>query len=159
MRRLEHEQKKDPNLKIPSPWINRIIYYDYKGYKLKMQLPEKYPFQPPKIICGKTDHIGYFLNKKRFFSSVIKHYSGFPCICCRSITCLWSPAMTVKHMADEYKRLEAEYKKGYEDGYKQACKEIEAIQTAAFNRLFSGRDTGLLDGMPEQEKTNETTQM
>lgn len=28
-------------------------------------------------------------------------------------------------MTDEYKRLEAEYKKGYEDGYKQACLDIK----------------------------------
>ena len=58
-------------------------------------------------------------------------------------------------MTEEYKRLEAEYKKGYADGYKQACEIINALQTEAFNRLFSGRDTGLLDGMPEQEKTND----
>ena len=58
-------------------------------------------------------------------------------------------------MTEEYKRLEAEYKKGYADGYKQACEIINALQTEAFNRLFSGRDTGLLDGIHEQEKTND----
>ena len=102
MRRLEYEQKRDPNLKIPSLWTDRLIKYPYKDHLLKIYIPTNYPFHPPKIICGKTDHIGYFMRKRQYFSHICNYYEGFPCICCHSITCMWSPSMTVKHLADEY---------------------------------------------------------
>jgi hypothetical protein len=103
MRRLDNEQLRDSLLHIPVPWVNRNIIYLYKDCRLNMYVPNKYPFEPPKVICGNTDHIGYFSRKKRYFQQTIDiYYSKFRCPCCYSITCDWSPSMTIRHLADEY---------------------------------------------------------
>ena len=103
MIRLKNEQKKDPHLRIPEPWLNRNITYHYNDYRLNIYIPTYYPFHPPKIMCGDMDHIMYFLKKKQFFHDTIeKYYKQFQCICCYNITCVWVPSMTIRQLVQEY---------------------------------------------------------
>ena len=103
MHRLQNEQIRDPHLHIPEPWLSRYITYAYEEYIFNLFIPTDYPFHPPKIICGKTDHIGYFSKKRTFFKSVIDTYfPTFPCMCCSSITQRWSPSITIHQIIVEY---------------------------------------------------------
>lgn len=103
MRRLHHEQNNDPYLHIPDPWLTRYITYSYEEYIFNLFIPNEYPFHPPKIICGKTDHIGYFSKKRMFFKSIIDTYfPTFPCMCCSSITHRWAPSITIRQVVLEY---------------------------------------------------------
>jgi hypothetical protein len=103
MRRLHQEQILDHHLHVPEPWLSRYITYAYEEYIFNLFIPTDYPFHPPKIICGKTDHIGYFSNRRTFFKSVIDTYfPTFPCMCCSSITQRWSPSITIRQIIVEY---------------------------------------------------------
>ena len=103
MRRLHHEQNNDPYLHIPDPWLNRYVTYAYNDYIFKVFIPTQYPFHPPKLICGKTDHIGYFSKKRMFFKSIIDTYfPSFPCMCCCSKGHSWAPSITIRDIVVEY---------------------------------------------------------
>ena len=103
MRRLQYEQFKDPYLHIPDPWLSRYTTYAYQDYIFKIFIPTEYPFHPPKIMCGKSDHIGYFAKKKMFFKSIIEcYFPNFPCMCCCSKAHNWAPSTTIHDIVLEY---------------------------------------------------------
>ena len=78
-----------------------------KEYRIRpdavFHLSDKYPFTPPILRIHGKDHI-YSLEKVyRRYHGFIKQYKvPIECICCFSITCMWSPCHTCKHVYDEY---------------------------------------------------------
>jgi hypothetical protein len=76
-------------------------------YKIRpsvvFQLSDKYPFAPPLLKIHGKDHIASLAKLYRTYSGFIKQYNvPIECICCFSITCVWSPCHTCKHVYDEY---------------------------------------------------------
>ena len=66
-------------------------------------LSDKYPFTPPILYIHGKDHISSLANLYRRYHGFIKQYNiPIECICCFSITCIWSPCHTCKHVYDEY---------------------------------------------------------
>jgi len=66
-------------------------------------LSDKYPFTPPILRIHGKDHISSLEKVYRRYHGFIKHYNvPIECICCFSITCIWSPCHTCKHVYDEY---------------------------------------------------------
>lgn len=71
-------------------------------------LPNNYPFAPPKLEIHSKDHISSLAKVYSKYLSFIKKYNiPIECICCFSVTCMWSPCHTCKHVYDEYKSYSA----------------------------------------------------
>jgi hypothetical protein len=67
-------------------------------------LPNNYPFSPPKLEIHSKDHISSLAKVySKYLSFIKKHNLPIECICCFSVTCMWSPCHTCKHVYDEYK--------------------------------------------------------
>jgi hypothetical protein len=67
------------------------------------QLPKNYPFSPPILSIYSKDHITCLAKLFHHYRPFIKKYNvPIDCICCFSITCMWSPCHTCKHVYDEY---------------------------------------------------------
>ena len=67
-------------------------------------LPNNYPFLPPKLEIYSKDHVSVLAKIYSKHLSFIKKYNiPIECICCFSVTCMWSPCHTCKHVYDEYK--------------------------------------------------------
>lgn len=66
-------------------------------------LPPEYPFKAPILLIQSVDHIKFLsaLYRKYFFFIAL-YDLPIQCICCSSITCLWSPCNTCKDVYDEY---------------------------------------------------------
>ena len=78
-----------------------------KEYRIRedviFHLSDKYPFTPPILKIYGKDHISSLANLYRRYRDFIKQYNvPMECICCFSITCVWSPCHTCKHVYDEY---------------------------------------------------------
>lgn len=71
--------------------------------ELVFHLSDKYPFTPPLLKLYGKDHISCLAKLYRTYHGFIKKYKvPIECICCSSITCMWSPCHTCKHVYDEY---------------------------------------------------------
>ena len=78
-----------------------------KEYQIRpdviFHLSDKYPFTPPILRIHGKDHISSLEHVYRRYHGFIKQYNvPIECICCFSITCIWSPCYTCKHVYDEY---------------------------------------------------------
>ena len=78
-----------------------------KEYRIRedviFHLSDKYPFTPPILKIYGKDHISSLANLYRRYHGFIKQYNiPIECICCFSITCIWSPCYTCKDVYDEY---------------------------------------------------------
>ena len=66
-------------------------------------LPPNYPFSPPLLRIHTKDHITCLAKLFQHYRPFIKKYNiPMDCICCFSITCMWSPCHTCKQVYDEY---------------------------------------------------------
>jgi len=66
-------------------------------------LPKQYPFSAPTLHIYSKDHISSLAKVYSKYLSFIKRYHiPIECICCFSVTCMWSPCHTCKHVYDEY---------------------------------------------------------
>jgi hypothetical protein len=66
-------------------------------------LSDKYPFTPPTLHIYGKEYISGLAKIYRNYHGFIKQYNvPMECICCSSITCMWSPCHTCKHVYDEY---------------------------------------------------------
>lgn len=66
-------------------------------------LSDKYPFAPPLLKIHGKEYISSLAKLYSTYHGFIKQYNvPIQCICCFSITCMWSPCHTCKHVYDEY---------------------------------------------------------
>ena len=66
-------------------------------------LSDKYPFAPPTLkIHGKEYISGLAKLYSKYLGFIKQYHVPMECICCYSITCMWSPCHTCKHVYDEY---------------------------------------------------------
>ena len=70
---------------------------------LVFHLSDKYPFAPPILKNNGKEYISCLAKLFSTYQPFIKQYNvPIECICCYSITCMWSPCHTCKHVYDEY---------------------------------------------------------
>jgi len=70
---------------------------------IHFQLSNIYPFSPPVLRIHTKDHISCLAKLYSQYKPFINKYNvPIECICCFSITCIWSPCNTCKDVYDEY---------------------------------------------------------
>ena len=83
--------------------IKLKLVHENKNILLEMKLHLNYPFICPKMYIQNIDYIQWILNKKSKYNHLINLFNlNIPCICCNTITCLWSPANGIKEMIQEF---------------------------------------------------------
>ena len=105
----ELAQLNNYNVKLDKNWMDQeaIITFSRKNMNMSICIPEGYPFSHPKMCIHtkttKIDHIIWFLQKKLYYKNIVDEFNiNIPCICCNTITCIWTPTLTIKHMMDEF---------------------------------------------------------
>jgi hypothetical protein len=105
------------NIIIEKDWMNKpeaIMNFTRNNINLSMIIPDNYPFSHPKMFIHtksqKTNHIIWFLQKKIFCKSIVDEFNiKIPCICCNTITCIWTPTLMIHNMIDEFDTYYNEY--------------------------------------------------
>ena len=74
-------------------------------------LNDKYPFQPPSLTIYGKNYISYLAKIFSQYKPLIDKYNiPIHCICCSSITCMWSPCNTCLDLYKEYKKYVSDLK-------------------------------------------------
>ena len=74
-------------------------------------LHDKYPFQPPSFKINEKNYISYLAKVFSQYKPLIDKYNiPIDCICCSSITCMWSPCNTCLDIYKEYKKYVSDLK-------------------------------------------------
>ena len=74
-------------------------------------LDDKYPFQPPSLTIYGNNYISYLAKIFSQYKPLIDKYNiPIHCICCSSITCMWSPCHTCLDLYKEYKKYVSDLK-------------------------------------------------
>jgi len=111
-KRLQKELLVIDNLILEDNWKDQkiiIIKKIYKNTEFTIKIDEKYPFTFPKLYIHNTDYIDWVL--KNNLNHIKQLFNiNIPCICCNTITCIWTPTMGIK---DIIKELETHYKEYY----------------------------------------------
>lgn len=87
--------------------INGIIDEETRTITMKpdvfLKLPDTYPFHPPALRIHGKHYIDYLAKIYKTYASFIRKYNiVMPCICCFSVTCMWSPCNTCQDVYTEY---------------------------------------------------------
>jgi len=95
--RLQHEQ----NL------LNGVFNEDCTTLTISkstvFHLSKNYPFHPPTLRIHSKEYVCYLTDWYRTLSPLLKQYNVvMDCLCCTTLTCMWSPCNTCKQMYDEY---------------------------------------------------------
>jgi hypothetical protein len=106
----ELPQLNNYNITFKKDWMDQsdaTIQFTRNNINLSMSIPENYPFEHPKMFIHtklhKTEYIIWFLQKKILYKSIVDEFNiKIPCICCNTITCIWTPTLSIKHMIDEF---------------------------------------------------------
>jgi len=106
----EISQLKNYNVIIDKNWMDKnevIIQLTRMNNNISIIIPDNYPFSHPKMFIhtklDKTDHVIWFLQKKLLYKNMVDTFKiNIPCICCNTITCIWTPTLTINHMIDEF---------------------------------------------------------
>ena len=70
---------------------------------ITIKINNLYPFQYPKMCIENVDYIQWLLNKKSNYNNLINLFNlNIPCICCNTITCMWSPVYGIKNLLKEF---------------------------------------------------------
>jgi len=86
-----------------------IITVMINKHKVRMYIPESFPFKPPRAVIGMT---GYQTMLSTHYKNILKQiisesYKIFPsakeCMCCNTVLCsdIWSPAIRISHLLKE----------------------------------------------------------
>jgi ubiquitin-protein ligase len=113
----ELSQLNNYNIIFEKDWMEKpdaTLTFTRMNINLSMVIPNDYPFSHPKMFIHtklyKTDHVIWFLQKKLFYKNIVDKYNiNIPCICCNTVTCIWTPTLTIKHMIDEFDKYYNEY--------------------------------------------------
>jgi len=95
--RLQHEQK----------LLNGVFNEDCTTLTISksvvFHLSKNYPFHPPTLRIHSKEYVSYLTDWYRTLSPLLKQYNVvMDCLCCTTLTCMWSPCNTCKQMYDEY---------------------------------------------------------
>lgn len=75
-----------------------------------LNIYELYPFKCPKMYINNIDHIEWFLKQKHKYKNLVdKMNIKINCICCKTITCDWTPTFGLIHMIEEYDTYNNDY--------------------------------------------------
>lgn len=83
---------------------NYNISFKYKNKNVLFKIPPNYPFMPPDLFINSKK----IIYSKHSFPSLLwdEYYSTFKvCKCCQNIKCIWTPALTMKHVLNEYEQF------------------------------------------------------
>jgi hypothetical protein len=95
--RLQHEQKLlkgEFNEDCTTLTVSKSVVF---------HLSKNYPFHPPTLRIHNKEYVSYLTDWYRTLSPLLKKYNvAMDCLCCTTLTCMWSPCNTCKQMYDEY---------------------------------------------------------
>jgi hypothetical protein len=112
-KRLQKELVK-LNITLEDNWENNKIVNIKKicnNTTFNINIPYNYPFNYPKVYIITNElnieYIEWFLNNRKMYNHLINVVNiKIPCICCKTITCMWTPTMGIKDIINE---LETHY--------------------------------------------------
>ena len=86
-----------------------IITVMINNRKVRMYIPESFPFKPPRAVIGLTAYQTMLsTHYKNILKQIIREsYKIFPaakeCMCCNTVLCsdIWSPAIRISHILKE----------------------------------------------------------
>jgi hypothetical protein len=117
IKELQELELHNYNIAVEQDWLDHdesIIYFNLMNLNISMAIPDNYPFSHPKMFVHikqhKIEYVIWFLQKKLLYKSIVDKFNiNIPCICCNTITCIWTPTLKIKHMIDEFDKYYNEY--------------------------------------------------
>lgn len=91
-------------IKYPNEEIN--VKYKLGEQTIKFQnktfiLSKSYPFTKPKLLINDRPYYEILKTNSLKIMKLLIDYQGSDCICCTSVLCNWSPAITIDNILNE----------------------------------------------------------